>query len=237
MDLKKIVSGVREDLKANVTEHYRVGSMRFFKETIRPYGVYIPKVRRISDKYYKSYKDELTIDDCFKLTEKFFEDGWFEEPIVGMQMLSKFKKEFDVKVFRRFEKWLNKYISNWAHCDLLCTALVYPIVIDNPSLMKVLHKWTKSSNRWVVRAAAVTLVVPAKKGLFKKDCLIIAKKLKTSDDDLVLKGTGWMLRELAKNYRKEVYNFLMKEKKNMGRVMLRYAIEHFSDPMKKKVMA
>lgn len=236
MNFKKIIADIRKDLKKNVNEKYRIGSTRFFKETIKPYGVYIPKVRKIADKHYKVLKDKLKLKDFLDLTEELFKTGWFEEPIIGLHFLAKLKKQFTISTFKTFEKWIKKYISNWAHCDLLCTALVYPIVIKNPQLLKTLHKWTTSKNRWVVRASAVTLVVPAKKGLFKKDCLSIAKKLKLSKDDLVLKGTGWMLRECAKNHRKEVYNFLLKNK-DSGRVMLRYAIEHFPQTMRKKVLS
>ena len=64
----------------------------------------------------------------------------------------------------------------------------------------------------------------------------IAKKLLKDPDDLVQKGCGWMLKRAAENFEKEVFNFVMKNKKQMPRTALRYAIEKMPISLKKKAM-
>ncbi|MFH0970997.1 MAG: DNA alkylation repair protein [Candidatus Micrarchaeota archaeon] len=68
------------------------------------------------------------------------------------------------------------------------------------------------------------MILPARRGKFLKDVLEIAKSNISEKDDMVQKGTGWMLREAAKLHQKEVFDFLMVHK-DAGRTLLRYSTE------------
>lgn len=46
-------------------------------------------------------------------------------------------------------------------------------------------------------------------------------------DVMVQKGYGWMLKEASNNYPNEVFDYVMKRKKEMPRIALRYAIDDF----------
>jgi len=54
---------------------------------------------------------------------------------------------------------------------------------------------------------------------------------------LVQKGYGWMLKEASRNNRKEVFDYVMKNKKIMPRTALRYAIEKMPKELKIEAMA
>ena len=54
------------------------------------------------------------------------------------------------------------------------------------------------------RAAAVTLILPARKGKFLEDIFEIADSLLLDTDDLVQKGYGWMLKEASKKHQKQL---------------------------------
>ena len=85
-----------------------------------------------------------------------------------------------------------------------------------PSLfIKELKEWTQSKNRWLRRAAAVSLIVPAKKGYFLKDVVEIADLLLLDEDDLVQKGYGWLLKVTSHLHQKEVFDYVMKHKENI----------------------
>jgi 3-methyladenine DNA glycosylase AlkD len=86
------------------------------------------------------------------------------------------------------------------------------------------------------RGAAVTLIIPAKKGLFLKDIFEIADILLLDQDDLVQKGYGWMLKVASQARQKEVFDYIMKNKNVMPRTALRYAIEKMPENLKKKAM-
>ncbi len=99
-----------------------------------------------------------------------------------------------------------------------------------------MKKWAKSDNRWVKRASAVTLIIPARKGLFLKDIFDIADTLLTDKDDLVQKGYGWMLKAASQAHEEEVFDYVMNNKKYMPRTALRYAIEKMPPELKSRAM-
>jgi 3-methyladenine DNA glycosylase AlkD len=75
------------------------------------------------------------------------------------------------------------------------------------------------------RASAVSLIVPAKHGRFLKESIEIADLLLTDTDDMVQKGYGWLLKEASRKHTDEVFAYVMKNKRQMPRTALRYAIE------------
>jgi 3-methyladenine DNA glycosylase AlkD len=86
------------------------------------------------------------------------------------------------------------------------------------------------------RASAVSLIIPAKKGLFLKDIFEISDILLLDKDDLVQKGYGWMLKAASQAHDKKVFEYVMKNKKTMPRTALRYAIEKMPKALKEKAM-
>ena len=86
------------------------------------------------------------------------------------------------------------------------------------------------------RAAAVSLIVPAKKGLFLKDVFEIADKLLVDKDDMVQNGYGWMLKVSCQKHEEEVFDYVMANKTLMPRTALRYAIEKMPADLKKLAM-
>jgi 3-methyladenine DNA glycosylase AlkD len=65
--------------------------------------------------------------------------------------------------------------------------------------------------------------------------------LSTDQDVMVQKGYGWMLKEASNHYPKEVFDYVMKNRREMPRTALRYAIEKLSpehriEAMKKERM-
>jgi 3-methyladenine DNA glycosylase AlkD len=106
-----------------------------------------------------------------------------------------------------------------------------------PQYLKVLKQWARSSNMWVRRASAVSLIVPAKHGMFLKDVFELADILLYDKEDLVQKGYGWLLKEASRKNCREIFGFIMKHKADMPRTALRYAIEKMPENLRKKAMA
>ena len=82
------------------------------------------------------------------------------------------------------------------------------------------------------RVAAVTSILPERKGLFLKDFLKISSLLIDDEDDLVQKGYGWMLKEASRAHQKDIFNYVMKNKKVMPRTALWYTIEKMPDELR-----
>jgi 3-methyladenine DNA glycosylase AlkD len=60
--------------------------------------------------------------------------------------------------------------------------------------------------------------------------------LLSDKDDMVQKGYGWLLKEASRKHQKEVLNYVLKNKKKMGRTALRYAIELMPKELKTEAM-
>ena len=176
----------------------------------------------------------------FVLGEEMLKSNYHEEAIIVFIWTEKLIKNFDQSDFKIFEGWLNKYANNWAKVDTLCPHTINYFVQNYPVVIPKIKKWASSKNHWVRRAAAVSFIsgsrdFPQKKHL--PDIFWIAKKLLRDPDDLVQKGYGWMLKCASVKFQKEVFNFVMKHKKEMPRTALRYAIEKMTAALKKKAMA
>ncbi len=85
--------------------------------------------------------------------------------------------------------------------------------------------WARSENRWLRRAAAVSLILPARRGRFLVEVFEIADRLLTDGDDMVQKGYGWMLKEASRLHQQDVFDYVVRNRRVMPRTALRYAIE------------
>lgn len=163
--------------------------------------------------------------------------GYIEESFVACDWSYRIRESYEPKDFVILEKWLHRHVANWASCDTLCNHAIGAFVEKFPQALADLKRWAKSKNRWVRRASAVTLIIPARKGEFLSDVFEIADLLLIDDDDLVQKGYGWMLKAASEAHRREVFEYVMNNKARMPRTALRYAIEKMPEDLKHKAMA
>jgi len=219
-----ILGKVRRELKEAADEKTRVSGERFFKEEVTLYGVRSKVLRQIAKDNFAAIKNKSK-SDIFKLCDGLWQSGYHEESFLACEWSHKLNKQYMPEDFRIFEKWVHKYLNNWASCDTLCNHNVGDFVQMYPGYLSELKKWALSDNRWVRRASAVSLIVPARHGKFLAVIFEIAELLLTDKEDMVQKGYGWMLKEASKPYQKEVFDFVMKNKAFMPRTALRYAIE------------
>ena len=104
--------------------------------------------------------------------------------------LEKMVEQLEPSDLKVLKKWIALYINNWAKCDTLCNHTVGGLIEKYPESVNELKSWAKSENRWLKRAAAVSLIIPAKKGKFLLDIFEICTVLLPVEDDVVHKGYG-----------------------------------------------
>ena len=231
----EIIASIKKELKQNIDENTRNSTQRYFKEPVKLYGVNSALVCRIGNKYFREIKHKEK-KEIFSLCEELLESGYIEEAFIAFDWAYGLRRQYEKSDFEIFENWLNKYVTNWAECDTLCNHSIGAFIEQYPVFIKGLKKWTKSKNRWVRRASAVTLILPARKGKFLKDIFIISDSLLNDKDDLVQKGYGWMLKEASKLHQKEVFEYVMEKKKELPRTALRYAIEKMPENLRAAAM-
>ena len=232
----EIIETIRQQLKQNSDQKRKEGGEYFFKEKVKFYGVKTAVVGKIGKEYFRAIKDKKKTD-IFVLCEELWKSGYMEESGIACSWSYRIHKEYKPEDFKVFEKWVNDYVTNWASCDTLCNHAVGAFIEMYPEYLSDLKRWAKSKNRWMRRASAVSLIVPAKKGKFLKDIFEIADILLLDTDDMVQKGYGWMLKVASQAHQKEVFDYVIKNKMVMPRTALRYAIEKMPGELRKEAMA
>ena len=233
--MSRIIEEVRRELIINADEKTRISGERFFKEDIKLYGIKSAVVGRIGKEFYKAI-DDKNKSYIFSLCEELWQSGIMEESFIACNWSYYICKDYESSDIIIFERWVNNYVNNWASCDTICNHSVGTLIGMYPGNISYLKKWARSQNRWMRRASSVSLIVPARRGLFLADIFEIADLLLQDKDDMVQKGYGWMLKSASQAYQKEVFNFVIKNKAVMPRTSLRYAIEKMPSELKMKAM-
>ncbi len=233
--MSKIIVRIRKELRKKGDANIRASEQRFFKEPIRTYGVRSAEVVMIGKKYFQELKN-LEKKEIFILCEELFRSGYNDEARIACDWSYNLRGQYVPSDFRIFARWISDYIDNWAKCDTFCNHTVGAFLEMYPENVFKLKTWTRSRNRWLKRAASVSLIIPAKRGKFLPDVLEIADILLTDEDDMVQKGYGWLLKVAAEKHQKEVFLYVMKNKAKMPRTALRYAIEKMPKSLKMQAM-
>ena len=233
--MSQIIEKLREELIRNSDEQIQKSSQHFFKESIRCYGIKSATVINIGKEHFKVIKDAPK-KEIFELCNELWQSGMIEESFVACNWSYYVCKKYEAEDLKVFEEWISSYVDNWASCDTLCNHTVGDFLEMYPAYITELKRWALSSNRWMKRASAVSLIIPARHGMFLKEIFEIADLLLLDSDDLVQKGYGWMLKAASQSHQKEVFDYVMSKKAMMPRTAFRYAIEKMPAEMKTKAM-
>ncbi len=233
--MNTIIENIRHDLIHYSNDQLKISTQHFFKEEIKCYGMKSATVVNIGRGHFKAIKD-LPKTEIFALCHELWHSGYLEESIIACDWSYNMYKNFEPSDFKVFESWIDKCVNNWASCDTFCNHTVGKFIEMYPAYLTELKRWTQSNNRWMRRAAAVSLIVPARQGKFLKDILEIAVLMLTDSDDMVQKGYGWMLKVASQKHLQEVYEYVLENKAVMPRTALRYAIEKMPPELKARAM-
>ncbi|MBK8464619.1 MAG: DNA alkylation repair protein [Chloracidobacterium sp.] len=142
-----------------------------------------------------------------------------------MGQCAKGKKCSEERLKELYELYIRRHdrINDWDLVDLASYYVVGKYLADKPR--KILYKLARSKNMWERRTAIVATAHFILKQRQTDDTFAIAELLVNDAEDLVNKGTGWMLRSAGDVDRSALLAFLDKHAATMPRVMLRYAIE------------
>ncbi len=229
------IDQIRTMLAGKADERTRLSGQRYFKEEVRLYGIKSADIRTLAKVYYPDLKI-MDKREVFGLCAQLWQSGYLEEAAVACIWSHYIRKSFNPGDFSIFEGWISKYVTNWATCDTFCNHTMGAFLEMYPDYLVELRRWALSPNKWLRRASAVSLIIPARQGKFLEDILGIAGILLSDKEDMVQKGYGWMLKSASQVHQKEVFDFVMRHKQTMPRTALRYAIEKMPAHMKRAAM-
>ncbi|MFZ2286309.1 MAG: DNA alkylation repair protein [Bacteroidales bacterium] len=233
--MEEVIDKVRRELRDASDEKTRETGLRFFREEVNLYGIGAKTVSEIARSNWALIKQRPK-HEILSLCDSLWQSGRMEETFAACMWSEKLASRLAPDDFKTLESWVHNYVNNWASCDTLCNHTVGDFIQKYPEFISELKKWAGSENRWVRRAAAVSLIIPARKGKFLAEIFEIAEILLPDKDDMVQKGYGWMLKEASKPFQKEVFDFVIRNKSVMPRTALRYAIEKMPPYLRAKAM-
>jgi 3-methyladenine DNA glycosylase AlkD len=227
---------VAAELKALANPTRAFELQRFFKTTKGQYGegdiflgLTVPEVRKIATKY-----KNFSFDEIEKLTSsKFHEFRLCGLVILTLQFKTSKERTGQKKIFNFYMKQVKTgSVNNWDLVDVTAPIIGAYLVGENDPY-PLLEKLARSKSLWERRLAIIFTFAFIRAGELDPT-IDISEKLLKDDHDLIHKAVGWMLREVGKKDGRLLRSFLTANASQMPRTMLRYSIEKFSEPERKK---
>lgn len=234
-----------ELLAARADKDFARGMQRYFPHEIAALGVSNAAVVALAGNHLRAHP-ELTAADRLALTEEILARAvHHEEVLLGFALLHKAaKRDLGPELLDHCLDWLERRVTNWAHCDDLCLKLLYPFFLGHLDLIPLTRRWTGSPSGWARRAANVAVVkfVRRKVGrtVFELPLSHVfdnCVRLMHDDDVYVQKGCGWLLKVTGEAHPDEVAAFLRTWRADLRRDTYRYAVEKLDPRTRAELMA
>ena len=162
--MKTLLDQIQADLRTYCDPKHREQLARFFKDQpINSVGVKAAQMNKLAARYWRDIKhwDKPRI---WELCDLLWATTILENGHLACKFAHRVGARLEADDFTIFKNWTYIYIHNWAHCDDLCTKAFGELLDRHPELLKKTSDWHTSTNRWVRRALAVTLINPLRKG-------------------------------------------------------------------------
>ena len=207
----------------------------FFKNVVKSRGWYTGEIRKVAVRFRRAILAENGLPYLVQVADQLFRGDVLEEKVFAVFLLQGMVGEFGRLEFKLFESWLER-ISSWADHDGLVQYLIGPMIAADASLLSRPMRWAKGKGRWHRRAAAVSLIHSTRQHKNFEHIQRVTEMLLPSDDDMVQKGLGWLLREAAKFNREQTVAYLMTIRDRAPRLVLRTACETLPPALKERVL-
>lgn len=216
---KEFVAMLKPQLTALRNRTAAIGAQSYMKDIAPFLGVKTPERRTLVKKIARELdlptSDELaqTARALWKQEEREFHYAAFDLIQIHIDIANKKFLEDHVEYLITYKSW-------WDTVDGLGSAAVSPLT-DKYGCEKLIEKWNKSENIWLIRSA-----IQHQRGRkYEADNKLILRychEHADSQEFFIVKAIGWALRDMAKVSPRDVRNFL-REHPNLGRVAVREA--------------
>ena len=231
-----IADHIRRVLIDGGSAPHSVEVQRFFKHEVKSRGWRTAELRKVARRFRRTIVNEFGVDYLVKVADELFVGAVLEERAFAVLLLEGMTAQFGRDEFRLFESWLDR-VTSWADHDALVHDLIGPMVAAEDRYLSRLPVWAKKKTVWHRRAAAVSLIHSTRQHKNFGEIQGVTELLLGSDDDMVRKGLGWLLREAAKANPDETVAYLMTIRDRTPRLVLRTACETLPVAKREQVLA
>lgn len=231
-----IAAHIRRVLRDGASAPHTEEVQHFFKNEIKSRGWYTGELRKVAVRFRRTILSEYGLPYLLQVSDRLFRGDVLEEKIFAVVMLQGIVGELGKTEFKLFETWLRR-VGTWADHDALAHYLLGPMIAADATLLSWPLHWAKSKDRWRQRAAAVSLIHSTRQHKNFDTIQRVTEKLLASDDDMVQKGVGWLLREAAKFNPEQTVAYLMTIRDRAPRLVLRTACETLPEGAREKILS
>lgn len=206
------------------TKHQQDRDKSYLGTTKFSYGFKTSVRRQIVKDWIKKHP-QLSFEEYRDLLSSLYSGKSHDEiSLAGklLKLLPKLRKQLDPVLLNR---WLES-VEGWAEVDSICQSKfsagemlakwrIWNNLIKNLSINENVHK---------KRASLVLLTKPVRDSAdarLTKLAFANIDRLKNEKDILITKAISWLLRDLIKNHRKEVEEYLEKNKESLPKIAVR----------------
>jgi len=236
---------VKTELRRVARADKAVVLARFFKtgrgqygEGDRFLGVVVPEQRRIAKKFFAEMEG-VYCRPALSVVRELLRSEFHEERLTALLILvEQYKRGGEGDKKRIFDFYLKnlRCINNWDLVDLSAPNIVGAYLLDKDPA--VLFTLAESEDLWTRRVAVLATFAFIRASRFS-ETLTLAERLlveRKEAHDLMHKAAGWMLREVGKRDQHVLEAFLDRHAARLPRTALRYAIERFAEPARRKYL-
>ena len=231
-------SAAAKRLREFASSERAIMSARYFKTDPGQYGagdifigVRVPDTRKVAREFRAMPLTEIDL---------LLHSSVHEERLLALLILvGSLVKSTPAHQLAVFDFYLarTQQVNNWDLVDSSAPAIVGGYLHDKPLKdRRILDKLARSQWLWDKRIAIVATQQLIREGQFD-DTLRIGELLLKDPHDLIHKAVGWMLREVGAKHEPALAAFLTIHSASMPRTMLRYAIEHYDEPERRRWMS
>lgn len=175
-------------------------------------------------------KFQLNYDEASEIFKILIKTDVHDEKIAGIFLLNRFKKDFNKETVDMIQKLIPSNFDTWAITDTTMIRVIGPFLGKKGKeelARKTLATWSISDNLWVRRASLVILLklVMINKEFDEDYVFRFAEKMLKYPEDYIHKGIGWLLKTCSKYNPEIIYQYLLRNKGKLPRLILRYASE------------
>jgi 3-methyladenine DNA glycosylase AlkD len=225
-ELRKSLRGLADPAKAGVFQRFFKTGPGGYGEGDRFLGLTVPQIRGLVRRFHPA---------DFAALPAVIASPFHEERLLGLLLLvERYERGTEAERDRAYRLYLScfPHVNNWDLVDATAEYIVGARGVGRAQLLA----WAASKRLWTRRIAIVSTFHSIRRNRFA-DTLAIAARLLGDEEDLIHKAVGWMLREVGKRDVAALEGFLRRHHRAMPRTMLRYAIEKFPEPERKRYLA
>ena len=227
-----IVEDIRAKLKQNAPQLTEDQKSRMYSilnsdnPNFEGYGNKISEIEKIVKSIHVKY--QFSYVDALEIFKTLIKSNIHDEKFASVFLLNRFKKNFNKDFIALIHDYFTDYCDTWALCDSTIVRIIGPYLAKNAFLAKTtIEKWSEAENMWIRRASLVILlkIIMVKKEFDEKYVFAFVQKMLEHSEDYIQKGIGWLLKTCSKYEPDIIIDYLNKNKKQLPRLILRYASE------------